>query len=179
MSEMGIQLDVQTGSGFPRYPRVFATVTAVLTGMGIFPAIAMVVIVTIVAVPNLHQRSASQGGLTALDIAGAVGIFGLLVAYALFFVIFFVTSIGFLRFRRAALSPYRACIFVYIILCMLASVAAIIPIVLFRPFSPQATALTAAVVLSFDVAIVWLCVKMLGWLRRPSLLRHFQEGGHA
>ena len=179
MSEFGIHPDVQTKSRLPRYPRIFATVTAVLTGMGIIPAIAMPVIVALVAFPNLQQQSSSQEGLTALDFASAFGILGLLVGYAFFFVVFFVSSIGFLRLRRAALSPYRACIYVYITLCVLASAVVFVPPILFRAFSPEAAALTAAAVLSFEVAVVWLCIRMLGWLRRPALLQHFQDNGHA
>ncbi len=114
-----------------------------------------------------------------LDIAGAVGILGFLVGYAFFFLVFFVSSIGFLRLRRAALAPYKVCIYVYITFCVLASAVVFVPPVLFRVFSPGAAVLIAASILSFDVVVVWLCIRMLGWLGQPELLRYFQDDRHA
>jgi len=160
----------------PRYPRIFATVTAVLTGLGILPAIGIVAIVGVIAYPNLRQQWASEGELTALEIAGAAGIFGLLIGYVVFVVVFFVSSIGLLRLRKSALLPYKVCLFTYMTLCILAFTTQFVPIMMLSRSQPLVVgALIGAVILLIGVLVIWLCFKMVRYLGRPDLLERFKE----
>ena len=86
----------------------------------------------------------------------AIGIFAFLVGYAVFYAVFFVSSIGFLRLRSSAILPFRVCLIVYIALCVLAFIAQAVPNVMFRVVGGVTSALMEAACLAFDVFFVWL-----------------------
>ena len=154
----------------PRYAKAFATVTTVLSALALPPAMGIPVIVALVGIPNLVDQK-----MSTLEIMGAVAIFLLLIAYAVFYLVWLRSSIGLLRHKPAALSTYRACLLVFLSLGAVAFVVQLASSVAFPVFSPGVLLLVEAVIFVFGALVGYLCIKMLRQLRQPTVMELFVD----